>query len=125
MSEHSGPDHGERAADVDPGNHVSPTPRGSTTGSTSSPLGARQHTRPGFRGLLTAVYHVAVGAVCAVEASRLARPTCDGHHLVDRGGMTDRAHWRSPNRPVAEVSCTGSTPVRRTVRATAVRGPAR
>ena len=43
--------------------------------------GAQQ--RPGFRRLLAAVCNGEVGAVLALEASRLARNNRDWHHLID------------------------------------------
>jgi DNA invertase Pin-like site-specific DNA recombinase len=45
--------------------------------------------RPGFGRLLTAVCQGAVGAVFALEASRLARNNRDWHHLIDLCAMTD------------------------------------
>jgi DNA invertase Pin-like site-specific DNA recombinase len=39
--------------------------------------------RPGFGRLLTAVCNGRVGAVLALEASRLARNNRDWHHLID------------------------------------------
>lgn len=43
--------------------------------------------RPGFGRLLTAVCAGQVGAVLALEASRLARNNCDWHHLIDLCAM--------------------------------------
>lgn len=45
--------------------------------------GAGTHSRPGFSRLLAAVCDGAVGAVFALEASRLARNNRDWHHLID------------------------------------------
>ena len=45
--------------------------------------GAGHHERPGFGRLLTAVCDGRVGAVLAMEASRLARNNRDWHHLID------------------------------------------
>ena len=45
--------------------------------------GAGHHDRPGFSRLLTAVCDGRVGAVFAMEASRLARNNRDWHHLID------------------------------------------
>jgi DNA invertase Pin-like site-specific DNA recombinase len=45
--------------------------------------GAGHHERPGFGRLLTAVCDGRVGAVLAIEASRLARNNRDWHHLID------------------------------------------
>lgn len=43
--------------------------------------------RPGFSRLLTAVCSGEVGAVLALEASRLARNNRDWHHLIDLCAM--------------------------------------
>src|SRR5258705_12008636 len=43
--------------------------------------------RPGFGRLLTAVCSGRVGAVLALEASRLARNNRDWHHLIDLCAM--------------------------------------
>jgi len=51
--------------------------------------GSGKQTRPGFGRLLTAVCEGAVGAVFALEASRLARNNRDWHHLIDLCGMTE------------------------------------
>jgi DNA invertase Pin-like site-specific DNA recombinase len=51
--------------------------------------GTGRQTRPGFGRLLTAVCEGTVGAVFALEASRLARNNRDWHHLIDLCGMTD------------------------------------
>jgi len=51
--------------------------------------GTGRHARPGFGRLLTAVCEGAVGAVLALEASRLARNNRDWHHLIDLCGMTE------------------------------------
>jgi DNA invertase Pin-like site-specific DNA recombinase len=51
--------------------------------------GTGRHARPGFGRLLTAVCEGAVGAVFALEASRLARNNRDWHHLIDLCGMTE------------------------------------
>ena len=51
--------------------------------------GTGRQTRPGFGRLLTAVCEGAVGAVFALEASRLARNNRDWHHLIDLCGVTD------------------------------------
>ena len=45
--------------------------------------------RPGFSRLLTAVCSGDVGAVLALEASRLARNNRDWHHLIDLCAMAD------------------------------------
>jgi DNA invertase Pin-like site-specific DNA recombinase len=45
--------------------------------------------RPGFGRLLTAVCEGSIGAVFALEASRLARNNRDWHHLIDLCAMTD------------------------------------
>jgi DNA invertase Pin-like site-specific DNA recombinase len=45
--------------------------------------------RPGFSRLLTAVCQGAVGAIFALEASRLARNNRDWHHLIDLCAMTN------------------------------------
>jgi DNA invertase Pin-like site-specific DNA recombinase len=51
--------------------------------------GSGLQARPGFGRLLAAVCQGAVGAVVALEASRLARNNRDWHHLVDLCGLTD------------------------------------
>jgi DNA invertase Pin-like site-specific DNA recombinase len=51
--------------------------------------GSGKQTRPGFGRLLTAVCEGTVGAVFALEASRLARNNRDWHHLIDLCGMTE------------------------------------
>ena len=51
--------------------------------------GSGKQTRPGFGRLLTAVCEGTVGAVFALEASRLARNNRDWHHLIDLYGMTE------------------------------------
>jgi DNA invertase Pin-like site-specific DNA recombinase len=51
--------------------------------------GSGQQERPGFGRLLTGVCQGSVGAVFALEASRLARNNRDWHHLVDLCAMTD------------------------------------
>lgn len=51
--------------------------------------GNGQHERPGFGRLLSAVCQGDVGAVFALEASRLARNNRDWHHLVDLCALTD------------------------------------
>ncbi|QDU91452.1 hypothetical protein Pla175_48810 [Pirellulimonas nuda] len=51
--------------------------------------GAGTADRPGFGKLLAAVCDGRVGAVMAVEASRLARNNRDWHHLVDLCALTD------------------------------------
>lgn len=45
--------------------------------------------RPGFGQLLTAVCEGKLGAVLALEASRLARNNRDWHHLIDLCALTD------------------------------------
>ena len=45
--------------------------------------------RPGFGRLLTAVCTGRVGAVLALEASRLARNNRDWHHLIDLCALTE------------------------------------
>jgi excisionase family DNA binding protein len=45
--------------------------------------------RPGFAALLSAVCSGEVGAVFALEASRLARNNRDWHHLIDLCALTD------------------------------------
>jgi DNA invertase Pin-like site-specific DNA recombinase len=51
--------------------------------------GTGKQARPGFGRLLTAVCEGTVGAVFALEASRLARNNRDWHHLIDLCSMTD------------------------------------
>jgi DNA invertase Pin-like site-specific DNA recombinase len=51
--------------------------------------GSGLQERPGFGRLLAAVCQGAVGAVVALEASRLARNNRDWHPLVDLCGLTD------------------------------------
>jgi DNA invertase Pin-like site-specific DNA recombinase len=51
--------------------------------------GSGQQERPGFGRLLSAVCQGDVGAVLALEASRLARNNRDWHHLVDLCALTD------------------------------------
>ena len=51
--------------------------------------GGGQQERPGFGRLLAGVCQGSVGAVFALEASRLARNNRDWHHLVDLCAMTD------------------------------------
>lgn len=51
--------------------------------------GTGKQARPGFGRLLTAVCDGTVGAVFALEASRLARNNRDWHHLIDLCSMTD------------------------------------
>ena len=51
--------------------------------------GTGKQARPGVGRLLTAVCEGTVGAVFALEASRLARNNRDWHHLIDRCSMTD------------------------------------
>ena len=51
--------------------------------------GTGRVARPGFGRLLTAVCEGTVGAVLALEASRLARNNRDWHHLIDLCGMTE------------------------------------
>ena len=51
--------------------------------------GSGRQERHGFGRLLTAVCGGAVGAVFALEASRLARNNRDWHHLIDLCAMTD------------------------------------
>jgi DNA invertase Pin-like site-specific DNA recombinase len=50
--------------------------------------GAGSKERPGFARLLTAVCEGSVGAVLAIEASRLARNNRDWHHLIDLCTLT-------------------------------------
>jgi DNA invertase Pin-like site-specific DNA recombinase len=50
--------------------------------------GSGLQERPGFARLLTAVCQGDVGAVLALEASRLARNNRDWHHLIDLCGLT-------------------------------------
>ena len=50
---------------------------------------AGKQERPGFGRLLSAVCQGDVGAVLALEASRLARNNRDWHHLVDLCALTD------------------------------------
>jgi DNA invertase Pin-like site-specific DNA recombinase len=45
--------------------------------------------RPGFGKLLSAICDGKVGAVFALEASRLARNNRDWHHLIDLCSLTD------------------------------------
>jgi DNA invertase Pin-like site-specific DNA recombinase len=51
--------------------------------------GSGQEERPGFERLVAAVCRGQVGAVLAVEASRLARNNRDWHHLVDLCALTE------------------------------------
>jgi DNA invertase Pin-like site-specific DNA recombinase len=51
--------------------------------------GSGKQERPGFARLLAAVCQGEVGAVFALEASRLARNNRDWHHLIDLCAMTD------------------------------------
>ena len=51
--------------------------------------GTGSHERPGFARLLAAVCNGDVGAVFALEASRLARNNRDWHHLIDLCVLTD------------------------------------
>ena len=51
--------------------------------------GSGVEERPGFAQLLAAVCQGAVGAVFALEASRLARNNRDWHHLIDLCALTD------------------------------------
>lgn len=51
--------------------------------------GSGKQQRPGFARLLAAVCQGEVGAVFALEASRLARNNRDWHHLIDLCAMTD------------------------------------
>ena len=51
--------------------------------------GSGLHERPGFGQLLTAVCEGNLGAVLALEASRLARNNRDWHHLIDLCALTD------------------------------------
>ena len=50
--------------------------------------GAGHHERPGFGRLLAAVCDGRVGAVLAMEASRLARNNRDWHYLIDLSVLT-------------------------------------
>ena len=50
--------------------------------------GSGRVARPGFERLVAAVCDEHVGAVFALEASRLARNNRDWHHLVDLCGLT-------------------------------------
>jgi len=50
--------------------------------------GTGQRERPGFARLLAAVCEGKVGAVLALEASRLARNNRDWHHLIDLCALT-------------------------------------
>src|ERR1700746_2492846 len=50
--------------------------------------GSGKVERPGFGRLLEAVCAGAVGAVLALEASRLARNNRDWHHLIDLCALT-------------------------------------
>lgn len=50
--------------------------------------GSGRRERPGFARLLTAVCEGQVGAVLALEASRLARNNRDWHHLIDLCALT-------------------------------------
>ena len=47
------------------------------------------HVRPGFGELLAAVCRGEVGAVLALEASRMARNNRDWHHLIDLCALTE------------------------------------
>jgi DNA invertase Pin-like site-specific DNA recombinase len=51
--------------------------------------GSGLQERPGFGQLLTAVCEGNLGAVLALEASRLARNNRDWHHLIDLCALTD------------------------------------
>jgi DNA invertase Pin-like site-specific DNA recombinase len=51
--------------------------------------GSGREERPGFERLVAAVCRGQVGAVLAVEASRLARNNRDWHHLVDLCALTE------------------------------------
>jgi len=51
--------------------------------------GTGRHERPGFGQLLAAVCEGRVGAVFALEASRLARNNRDWHHLIDLCALTE------------------------------------
>jgi DNA invertase Pin-like site-specific DNA recombinase len=51
--------------------------------------GTGRHERPGFGQLLAAVCAGRVGAVFALEASRLARNNRDWHHLIDLCALTE------------------------------------
>jgi DNA invertase Pin-like site-specific DNA recombinase len=51
--------------------------------------GTGRHERPGFGQLLAAVCAGRVGAVLALEASRLARNNRDWHHLIDLCALTE------------------------------------
>lgn len=51
--------------------------------------GSGSQDRPGFSRLLAAVCGGEVGAVLALEASRLARNNRDWHHLIDLCALTD------------------------------------
>jgi DNA invertase Pin-like site-specific DNA recombinase len=51
--------------------------------------GTGSQERPGFAKLLAAVCNGEVGAIFALEASRLARNNRDWHHLIDLCGLTD------------------------------------
>lgn len=51
--------------------------------------GTGRQERPGFGQLLAAVCEGIVGAVVALEASRLARNNRDWHHLIDLCALTD------------------------------------
>ncbi len=51
--------------------------------------GSGNQQRPGFARLLSAVCNGEVGAVFALEASRLARNNRDWHHLIDLCVLTD------------------------------------
>jgi DNA invertase Pin-like site-specific DNA recombinase len=51
--------------------------------------GTGSHDRPGFAKLLAAVCNGEVGAVFALEASRLARNNRDWHHLIDLCVLTE------------------------------------
>ena len=51
--------------------------------------GTGRQERPGFGQLLAAVCQGGVGAVFALEASRLARNNRDWHHLIDLCALTE------------------------------------
>jgi DNA invertase Pin-like site-specific DNA recombinase len=51
--------------------------------------GTGRHERPGFGQLLAAVCAGRVGAVFALEASRLARNNRDWHHRIDLCALTE------------------------------------
>jgi hypothetical protein len=61
-------------------------------------------TRPAFEPLLAAICEGRVGAVFAIEASRLARNGCDWHTLIEFCRRFNSAHILGTHVPVKEPS---------------------